>query len=35
MSAPLRCVQIGTGGFGHYWCTVVLPRLCQLGRVPP
>ena len=35
MTAPLRYVQIGVGGFGRYWCTQVLPRLGQLGLAEP
>jgi predicted dehydrogenase len=31
MSAPLRYIHIGVGGFGQHWCTAVLPRLKQLG----
>jgi hypothetical protein len=31
MNRPLRCIQIGVGGWGHHWCTRVLPRLKALG----
>ena len=35
MTTPLRFIQIGTGGWGHYWCTEVLPRLIRAGKVTP
>lgn len=31
MNKPLKYIQIGTGGFGGYWCANVLPRLKELG----
>jgi len=31
MNKPLRYVQIGTGGFGQWWCNAFLPRLKTLG----
>ncbi len=31
MSKPLTYVQIGVGGFGHWWCNVFLPRLTEMG----
>lgn len=35
MKKPLRYVHIGTGGFGAYWCSTVLPHLRQLGLAEP
>jgi len=35
MSAPLRYIHIGVGGFGQHWCTAVLPRLKTLGLAEP
>ena len=32
MTRPLRFIQIGTGGFGGYWCASVMPRLLALGK---
>jgi len=32
MDKPLRYILVGTGGFGGYWCSGVLPRLGQLGK---
>ena len=32
MNAPLRYIHVGTGGFGGYWCSGVLPRLAELGK---
>jgi len=29
---PLRYIQVGTGGWGAYWCSTVLPRLTTLGK---
>jgi predicted dehydrogenase len=31
MNQPLRYVLIGVGGFGQHWCSLVLPRLKELG----
>ena len=33
MSKPLRFIQIGAGGFGSYWCSAVLPRLIEMGKI--
>jgi len=30
-----RFIQVGTGGFGGYWCHQVLPRLVQMGKAVP
>ena len=30
-----RFIQIGTGGFGHYWCWEVLPRLIRAEKIEP
>ncbi len=35
MSDPLRYIQVGTGGFGGYWCAAVLPRLAEMGKAVP
>jgi predicted dehydrogenase len=35
MRAPLKYIQIGVGGFGQHWCTVVLPRLAELNLAQP
>jgi predicted dehydrogenase len=35
MTAPLRYIHVGTGGFGGYWCANVLPRLADLGKAVP
>jgi predicted dehydrogenase len=32
---PLRYIQVGTGGFGAYWCRAFLPRLTELGKAVP
>ncbi|HEY3417927.1 MAG TPA: Gfo/Idh/MocA family oxidoreductase [Armatimonadota bacterium] len=32
---PFRFIQVGAGGFGGYWCTGVLPRLVQMGKIAP
>jgi predicted dehydrogenase len=32
MTQPLRFIHVGTGGFGGYWCSTVLPRLAPLGK---
>jgi len=32
MSRPLRYIIVGTGGFGGYWCSTVLPRLAEMGK---
>jgi predicted dehydrogenase len=32
---PLKYIQIGVGGFGHYWCTSVMPRLKEMGIAEP
>jgi predicted dehydrogenase len=29
---PLRFVQVGTGGFGKYWCSDVFPYLFRTGK---
>jgi predicted dehydrogenase len=29
---PLRFVQVGTGGFGRYWCSEVFPYLFRTGK---
>src|SRR5690349_6741326 len=29
---PLRYIIVGTGGFGGYWCSHVLPRLATIGK---
>jgi predicted dehydrogenase len=34
-TAPLRYIQVGTGGFGAYWCRSFLPRLTELGKAVP
>ncbi len=31
MKMPLRCIQIGIGGWGAHWCKRVMPRLASLG----
>ncbi len=35
MTTPLRYIQIGVGGWGQHWCTVVGPRLKELGLAEP
>jgi predicted dehydrogenase len=35
VSAPLKYIHIGVGGFGQHWCTAVLPRLRDLGLAAP
>jgi predicted dehydrogenase len=35
MTTPLRYIQVGTGGFGLYWCRTVLPRLAEIGKAIP
>ncbi|MBI4023712.1 MAG: Gfo/Idh/MocA family oxidoreductase [Verrucomicrobia bacterium] len=35
MNQPLRYIQIGTGGWGGYWCATVLPRLAEMGKAIP
>lgn len=35
VARPLRYIIVGTGGWGGYWCTHVLPRLAELGRAVP
>ncbi|MBM4035967.1 MAG: Gfo/Idh/MocA family oxidoreductase [Planctomycetes bacterium] len=35
MGERLRFIQVGTGGFGGYWCREVLPRLVRMGRIEP
>ena len=35
MSRPLQYIHIGVGGFGQHWCTIVLPRLKDLGLAEP
>jgi predicted dehydrogenase len=35
MRSVKRFIHIGTGGFGAYWCSTVLPRLAKLGKVEP
>lgn len=32
MAHPLRFIQIGTGGWGAYWCRTVMPRLIAMGK---
>jgi predicted dehydrogenase len=32
MSKALRYIIVGTGGFGGYWCSTVLPRLAEMGK---
>jgi predicted dehydrogenase len=32
MSQPPRYIQVGTGGWGGYWCREVLPRLARLNK---
>ena len=32
---PLRYIIVGTGGFGAYWSSAVLPRLAELGKAVP
>lgn len=32
MPRPLRFIQVGTGGFGAYWCKQVMPRLLAMGK---
>jgi len=32
MNKPLRYIQVGTGGWGGYWCSNVLPRLAESGK---
>ena len=27
-----RFIQVGTGGFGEYWCSTVLPRVASFAR---
>jgi len=34
-SNPLRYIIVGTGGFGAYWTSTVLPRLAELGKAVP
>jgi len=29
---PLRYILVGTGGFGHHWCSQCLPRLAENGK---
>ena len=35
MNTPLKYIHIGVGGWGQHWCTVVLPRLKELGLAEP
>jgi predicted dehydrogenase len=35
MNKPLRYIQVGTGGWGGYWCSTVLPRLAEMGKAVP
>ncbi|MBM4040198.1 MAG: gfo/Idh/MocA family oxidoreductase, partial [Planctomycetes bacterium] len=35
MNKPMRFMQVGTGGFGGYWCREVLPRLVKMGKAEP
>ncbi len=35
MSEPLRYIIVGTGGFGGYWVSTVLPRLAGMGKAVP
>ena len=35
MAEALRYIIVGTGGFGGYWCSQVLPRLADLGKAVP
>ena len=35
MKTPLHYIHVGTGGFGSYWCSSVLPRLAELGKAVP
>ena len=32
MATTLKYILAGTGGFGAYWCSTVLPRLAELGK---
>ena len=32
---PLRSIQIGVGGHGQRWCTIVMPHLKKLGLAIP
>ncbi len=32
MNKPLRYIQVGTGGWGSFWCEYFLPRLAVLGK---
>ena len=32
---PLRYIQIGVGGHGQHWCTIVMPHLKKLGLAIP
>lgn len=35
MDRPLRYILVGTGGWGGYWCSTVLPRLAESGKALP
>ena len=35
MSAPLRYILVGVGGWGNHWTRAVLPRLRELGLAEP
>ena len=35
MADPLRYIIVGTGGFGGYWVSTVLPRLADMGKAMP
>jgi len=35
MNSPLKYIIVGTGGWGRYWCSQVLPRLTELGKAMP
>jgi predicted dehydrogenase len=35
LKAPLRYIIVGTGGWGAYWVSGVLPRLMQLNKALP